>query len=753
IQVAQKKFKKAFENADSSSRVELIPSKINSGPELHEMTPATHDTEVTASVLVVLISAPSSTSVDQDAPLPSTSQTSQVSSSHVNSTSAEKADHDIEVTHIVARLEAVRIFIAFAAHMNMIVFQIDVKTMFLNGFICEEVYINQLNEFVDGENLNHVYKLKKALYGLKQAPKAWYDLLSSFLLSQKFSKGIVDPTLFIRREGKDILLISQSPRGIFLNQSKYALESLKKYGIETSEQVDTPMVKKSKLDEDPKRKAVDPTRYHEMIGTLMYLTSSRPDLIFALCMCAWYQAKPTENHLHAVKRIFKYLRETINMGLCKWEGVDTLEGALFQPHEGRDILLFLKALNLLKKGLLVRREAMETFKRRRSMLRYRIQQLSKGSSEGSGIIPEDPDEPKDNSSSYSNSLSRSDDEDPTAQRTPLIDIDISMVTQKITSIPTPPITTDAPSIITAFPEINALTAVQLRVAKLEHDVSKLKKIDHSAAALPSLQSQVPIIQRSVKHVPESSKKPESKKSPEEILKIKKNMLRSKNAKTMHDNKTFNRILANHTLYHALMEALIADEKAMDKGVVDTVKDHKRKRDDDYDDDDDEDPSARLNQGKTTKRRRTKESESAKKTSTTKETFEGKASTKSSKTGKSATTKEPVEEPITEESMDDTTHYEGKDMAHDDDQVKDSSKPKTDKTVRQGWFTQAPRPPTPDPEGNKCRIVTDQPKQTWFNEMVSATKDPLSFNDLIATPIDFSKFVLNGLEIETYGRAD
>ncbi|GJX44897.1 retrovirus-related pol polyprotein from transposon TNT 1-94 [Tanacetum coccineum] len=107
----------------------------------------------------------------------------------------------------VARLEAIRIFIAFAAHMNMIVYQIDVKTAFLNGILREEVYVSQLDGFVDPENLNHVYRLKKALYGLKQALRAWYDLLSSFLLSQKFSKGAVDLTLFIRIEGKDILLV------------------------------------------------------------------------------------------------------------------------------------------------------------------------------------------------------------------------------------------------------------------------------------------------------------------------------------------------------------------------------------------------------------------------------------------------------------------------------------------------------------------------------------------------------------------
>nr|GEV16530.1 retrovirus-related Pol polyprotein from transposon TNT 1-94 [Tanacetum cinerariifolium] len=258
-----------------------------------------------------------------------------------------------------ATLEAIRIFLAYAAHKNMVVYQMDVKTAFLNGNLWEEVYVSQPDGFVDLDNPNHVYKLKKALYGLKQAPRAWYDMLSSFLLSQDFSKGLVDPTLFIRRNGNDLLLvqiyvddiifasstlelcdlfanlmcsnfkmsmmgkisfflglqISQNPRGIFINQSKYALESLKKYGFESCDPVDTLMVEKSKLDEDREGKAVDPSHYHGMISTLLYLIASRHDLQFAICMCARYQARPTEKHVHAVKRIFRYLRGTVNQGL------------------------------------------------------------------------------------------------------------------------------------------------------------------------------------------------------------------------------------------------------------------------------------------------------------------------------------------------------------------------------------------------------------------------------------------------------
>ncbi|GKD91543.1 retrovirus-related pol polyprotein from transposon TNT 1-94, partial [Tanacetum coccineum] len=106
----------------------------------------------------------------------------------------------------VGRLEAIRIFLAFAAHMNMVVYQMDVKTAFLNGNLKEEIYVSQPDGFVDKDKPNHVYKLKKSLYGLKQAPRAWYDILSSFLISQDFSKGLVDPTLFIRRYGKELLL-------------------------------------------------------------------------------------------------------------------------------------------------------------------------------------------------------------------------------------------------------------------------------------------------------------------------------------------------------------------------------------------------------------------------------------------------------------------------------------------------------------------------------------------------------------------
>nr|GEW78369.1 hypothetical protein [Tanacetum cinerariifolium] len=352
----------------------MASEQSSSGPTLHEMTPATI-TPIADAIppeQAESTGSPSSTIVDHDVPSPSKSQTTAETQSHGIPQDVEEDIHDIEVAHMgndslfvstrlqlyeqalfcyydafltsvkpkrykdaliqscwieamqeelnefkrlknkarlvargyrqgeginfdesfapVARLEAIRIFLAYAAHKNMVVYQMDVKTAILN-----------------------------ALYGLKQAPCVWYDMLSSFLISQNFSKGLVDPTLFIRRNGNDILLvqiyvndiifaastpvlcdlfakitcskskmsmmgkisfflglrISQSPRGIFINQSKYALESLKKYGFESCDPLDTPTVEKSKLDEDTEEKFVDPSHYHGQSISTSDITLSR----------------------------------------------------------------------------------------------------------------------------------------------------------------------------------------------------------------------------------------------------------------------------------------------------------------------------------------------------------------------------------------------------------------------------------------------------------------------------------------------
>ncbi|GJT94363.1 retrovirus-related pol polyprotein from transposon TNT 1-94 [Tanacetum coccineum] len=1283
---------------------------------------------------------------------------------------------------LVARLESIRIFIAFAAHMNMVVYQMDVKTAFLNGILCEEVYVTQSDGFVDLENPNYVYKLKKAPYGLKQAPRAWYDLLSSFLLSQKFTKGTVDPTLFIRREGKDILLvqiyvndiifastrpdlcetfskimcskfqmsmmgklsfflglqISQSPRGIFLNQSKYALESIKKYGMETCEPTDTPMVEKSKLDEDPQGKVIDPTRYRGIIGTLMYLTARTinmglwypknscialtafADADHAGCqdtrkstsgsihllgdrLVSWSSKKQkittissTEaeyialvssgRHLHQAfstrmsgishqkawnaehvsgdsantsrrrgrvmvvpfservkisstnirlettvpqkEETFRVVIDLIKKSTCfkaftisadvpeifmqqfwysikKVQGTDSYEFLLankkctinaevfrtildiYPRVEGVDFtdvpdddtaLTFLidlgykgplyKHTNMFvdhihqpwrtlgaiinkclsektasndklrksridilwgmfkrenvdypkliwedlayqidhKKEKRSRRENMpyprftkiiinhflkqynslinlnyqhyhiikdddiirpkksrgkgsqgkktvddsqetvdvseesepepepakkKTSSKRRvkkkvtlsaddniisddpdaalelaksisqteaeeaeaarkvhathasivtdsgpesakkksggrssksvviqdtpsapkskpatsktklkgapsltpaeqeaaDILLKKVRRqpgtggsnegtgskpgvpdesivVSTTSSEGTGIKPGVPDEEKDITEEKDNKdgdandegdghisdtqdaddedvETKSDEEDiykykirvrkdedekiikakvvdsdkgneeitdaaksdaekiseakdyakktklppsssslsvsssfgdqflklssdsslvstvkdttdskmnsllevriysevPHTQSPSVLSVPVSVISkatvptpvqespltttittlpplfvsttpfipQQTTPIPTPTIITDALTVTIIVPKSNALTDVELRVAKLEKDVSVLKTIDHSTKALAILKSQVPSVfsESSKKQTPTVDLEQGSEKSSLEILHFKREQaekqqkpkftikstnkealeeydLKSALYQSMHANKSFNRNPANHRLYHALMEALIEDENAMDKGVADTIQDHMRNHDDD-EDDDDKDPLAGPNQ----------------------ENPKGKTLTKGSKTGKSASAKEPVEEPITEVVMDDA----GDDVARNDNQTQDTSEPKTRKTLNPDWFKKPPRPPTPDPKWNKRQVVLDQPKQPWFNQMVSAIKDPLTFNDLLTTPIDFYKYVLNGLKIE------
>nr|GEW43046.1 retrovirus-related Pol polyprotein from transposon TNT 1-94 [Tanacetum cinerariifolium] len=228
-----------------------------------------------------------------------------------------------ESVALVACLEAVLIFIAYAAHKSFPIHQMDVKMTFLNGPLKEEVYVAQPDGFVDPDHPKKVYRLRKALYGLKQAPRAWYDELSKFQTSKGFTKGTIDPTLFTIRYGEDILFVQiyvddiifgstnpkyskrfeklmhsrfemslmgemkfflglqihQSPLGIFINQAKYTLEILYKHGMDKGQSIGTPMATKPKLDEDLSRNPVDQTDYHSKIRSLMYLTSSRLDIV------------------------------------------------------------------------------------------------------------------------------------------------------------------------------------------------------------------------------------------------------------------------------------------------------------------------------------------------------------------------------------------------------------------------------------------------------------------------------------------
>jgi len=206
---------------------------------------------------------------------------------------------------------------------------------------------------------NHVYKFKKALYGLKQAPRAWYERLRDFLLSKGFIMGKVDTTLFTKKIGKNLfvlqiyvddiifgstnqefceefvkmmanefemsmigelsyflgLQIKQLKNGTFVSQGKYIKDIVKKFGMDDAKAISTPMGTNGSLESDTSGYMMDQKLYQSMIGCLLYVAASRPDVMFSVCMCARFQASPRESHLKATKRILRYMKHTQNVGL------------------------------------------------------------------------------------------------------------------------------------------------------------------------------------------------------------------------------------------------------------------------------------------------------------------------------------------------------------------------------------------------------------------------------------------------------
>nr|GEU58137.1 putative ribonuclease H-like domain-containing protein [Tanacetum cinerariifolium] len=223
----------------------------------------------------------------------------------------EGIDYD-EVFAPVARIEAIRLFLAYASFMGFMVYQMDVKSAFLYGTIKEEVYVCQPPGFEDPDHPDKVYKVVRALYGLHQAPRAWYETLATYLLENGFQRGTIDQTLFIKKQKGHILLVQiyvkQKEDGIFISQDKYVAEILRKFGLTEGKSASTPIDTEKPLLKDPNGEEVDVHICRSMIGSLMYLTSSRPDIMFAVCACAHFQVTPKASHLHAVKRIFRYLR-------------------------------------------------------------------------------------------------------------------------------------------------------------------------------------------------------------------------------------------------------------------------------------------------------------------------------------------------------------------------------------------------------------------------------------------------------------
>ncbi|GJR66757.1 retrovirus-related pol polyprotein from transposon TNT 1-94 [Tanacetum coccineum] len=248
---------------------------------------------------------------------------------------AQKEGIDFEESFApVARLEVVRLFIAYAAHKSFTVYQMDIKTTFLYGPLKEEVYVNQPDGVVDHIILTKFTVSRKHYMVSNKHQERDILLVQIYVddiifsstnpkLSKRFEKLMHSKfDMSMMGELKFFLgiQIHQSPRGIFINQAKYAQEILKKHGMTSCDSIGTPMATKH-LDADLSGTPIDQTKYHSMVGALMYLTASRPDIVHATCYCARYQAKPTEKHLTAVKRIFRYLKDSINMGL--WYPKDT----------------------------------------------------------------------------------------------------------------------------------------------------------------------------------------------------------------------------------------------------------------------------------------------------------------------------------------------------------------------------------------------------------------------------------------------
>ncbi|GKA00569.1 putative ribonuclease H-like domain-containing protein [Tanacetum coccineum] len=313
-------------------------------------------------------------------------------------TQEEGIDYE-EVFAPVARIEAIRLFMAYVSFKDFVVYQMDVKSAFLYGKIEEEVYVCKPPGFEDPTFPDKVYKVEKALYRLHQAPRAWYETLLTYLLNNRFHRGQIDKTLFIKRQKDDILLVQvyvddiifgstkkelsiefeklmhdkfqmssmgeltfflglqvqQKHDGIFISQDKYVAEILKKFDFATVKTASTPMEPNKALVIDEEAKDVDVHLYRSMIGSLMYLTASRPDITFVVCVCARFQVTPKTSHLNAVKRIFRYLKGQPKLGLlypkdspfdleaysdsdyagANLDRKSTIEGLSISWHEGR----------------------------------------------------------------------------------------------------------------------------------------------------------------------------------------------------------------------------------------------------------------------------------------------------------------------------------------------------------------------------------------------------------------------------------
>jgi len=265
-----------------------------------------------------------------------------------------------EIFEPVARWDTIRLTLSIAASRGWKVYQLDVKSAFLHGEITEEVYVEQPKGYEVKGKENKVYRLKKALYGLKQAPRAWFSKIESYFVKEGFERSTSEHTLFTKKEGETSVLfvnlyvddliytgnskqmleefknsmkmefemtdlgcmryflgieVTQTPNGIFICQKKYANEILEKFGLANCSSVKNPIVPGCKLTTDIGGIKVEATCYKQMVGSLMYLTATRPDLMYVVSLVARFMEAPTVMHQQVVKRILRYVKGTTDIGL------------------------------------------------------------------------------------------------------------------------------------------------------------------------------------------------------------------------------------------------------------------------------------------------------------------------------------------------------------------------------------------------------------------------------------------------------
>lgn len=256
-------------------------------------------------------------------------------------------------------METIRTVLALAAQLKLQVYQLDVKSAFLNGEIEEEVYVEQPQGYkVQGEE-DKVYRLKKALYGLKQAPRAWNNKIDKYLVEHRFLKSPSEPSLYVKMQGNHFLIlclyvddliytgnnsqmmeefkkammqeyemtdlglmryflgmqVKQRPGQIFISQEKYADDLLKKFNMQDCKPLATPMAMNEKLSKDDGQNKVDATVYRSLVGSLIYLTNSRPDIVHAVSIVSRFMSNPSKAHFAAAKRILRYVKGTKDFGI------------------------------------------------------------------------------------------------------------------------------------------------------------------------------------------------------------------------------------------------------------------------------------------------------------------------------------------------------------------------------------------------------------------------------------------------------